>query len=145
MAMKTWVSKTLWRWLMVLANWSFNVCILLLKSDSTTVSFDSWRIFFNFVVFCNFVWNVIKDAIMMLEYSIIMKCSLYEEISNFTFKIIKFAIYKYLLSIYSIVKPKRMSFRKFVINWFVPKYHDCSNALPTQVKYHNTINFLSKD
>lgn len=46
------VSKTVWRWSIVFIRRSFKGCILFLISDSSTVSFDSWIIFFNFVSFC---------------------------------------------------------------------------------------------
>lgn len=46
---------------MVLVSCSFNGCILHLMSDSMTLSLESCKIFFNFVLFCSFVCNSNSD------------------------------------------------------------------------------------
>lgn len=61
--MKTWHSNTEWRWFIVLVSWSVSCCIRLLTSESTTVSLESWSIFFSFVAFCNLVWSTKRDQL----------------------------------------------------------------------------------
>ena len=72
--MNTWGSKTEWRFSIVFMRRSFKGCIRLLTSDSTTVSLESWIIFFNFVALWTLVCIKIKHKILFNKDKLIFMC-----------------------------------------------------------------------